>query len=65
MDDDDRKYPLFDHDAIELSIIQVNQSIPDLLSIINDLNTLIISGAKANDIDIENIEIIESLKDEL
>ena len=65
MDDDDSKYLLFDHDAIELSIIQVNQSIPDLLSIITDLNTLIISGAKANDIDIENIEIIESLKDEL
>jgi|TARA_B100001093_G_scaffold412549_1_gene402236 hypothetical protein len=63
--DIDRRYFIFDHDAIELSIIQVNQSIPDLLSIINDLNTLIISGAKANDIDIKNIEIIESLKDEL
>jgi len=63
--DIDRRYFIFDHDAIELSIIQVNQSIPDLLSTINDLNTLIISGAKANDIDIENIKIIESLKNEL
>ena len=56
---------LFDYDAVDLSIIEVSQNIPDLISTINDLNTLIISGAKANDIDIENIKIIESLKNEL
>ena len=56
---------LFDYDAVDLSIIEVSQNIPDLISTINDLNTLIISGAKANDIDIENIKINESLKNEL
>ena len=56
---------LFDYDIVDLSIIEVSQNIPDLISTITDLNTLIISGAKANDIDIENIKIIESLKNEL
>ena len=56
---------LFDYDIVDLSIIEVSQNIPDLITTITDLNTLIISGAKANDIDIENIKIIESLKNEL
>ena len=56
---------IFDYDIVDLSIIEVSQNIPDLITTITDLNTLIISGAKANDIDIENIKIIESLKNEL
>ena len=56
---------LFDFDVIDLSIIEVSQNIPDLISTITDLNTLITSSAKANDIDIEKIKTIESLKNEL
>ena len=62
---DNKLVMIFDLDVVDLSIIEVGQNIPDLMSTITDLNTLIISGAKANDIDIENIETIESLKNEL
>jgi hypothetical protein len=60
-----KKILLFDFDVIDLSIIEVSQNIPDLISTITDLNTLITSSAKANDIDIEKIKTIESLKNEL
>jgi hypothetical protein len=56
---------LFDFDVIDLSIIEVSQNIPDLISTITELNIFITSGAQANDIDIEKIKIIENLKNEL